>query len=129
MVDNVRKPNLTPLEKEEAATAMAYMQMRGLRFTHIRNETADVRGDGKVRNWRAVLDYKAGVSKGFPDFVIALPGIGLLIVELKREKGNEASPEQLEWIEILNTVPGVEARVCKGAGELISFIEELLPLR
>ena len=123
------KPNLTPLESEEAHTAMQYMQARGIKFTHVKNETGIKDERGKIKNFRALMDYQDGVSPGFPDFVIVLPGVGLLCPELKREQGNEATPAQLEWIAALNTIPGVEARVCKGAGKLIEFIEEFYPLR
>jgi hypothetical protein len=123
----VGKPNLTPLESEEAHTSMQYMQARGLKFTHVKNETGMADERGKIKNFRALMDYQDGVSPGFPDFIIVLPGIGLLVPELKREKGNEATPSQLDWITALNTIPGVEARVCKGAKELIAFIEEFYP--
>lgn len=123
------KPNLTPLEAEEAHTAMQYMQARGLRFTHIKNEVGVKDERGKIKNFRAVMDWKDGVSGGFPDFVVILPGVGLLCPELKRKKGNKATAEQLEWIQALNQVPGVEARVCYGADELIEFIEQFYPLK
>lgn len=127
------KPNLTPLEAAEAETAMQYMQMRGIKYTHVKNETG--RGDrrelknGKViNNWQAMRDAQLGVSPGFPDFVIVLPGVGLLVPELKRQQGNEATAAQQAWVDALNTIPGVEARVCKGASKLIEFIEEFYPL-
>lgn len=127
------QPNLTPLEKDEAETLMQYLQTRGLKFTHVKNETGRSdrreRADGTViRNFQAMLDYQLGVSPGFPDFVIAVPYSGLLIVELKRLKGNEATDAQQDWIDTLNTIPGVEARCCKGAAAAIDFVEEVYPL-
>lgn len=83
---------------------------------------------GKIKNFRALMDYQDGVSPGFPDFIIVLPGIGLLIIELKRVTGNEATAAQLDWIEALNTIPGVEAAVCKGAVKSIELIEEFYPI-
>lgn len=83
---------------------------------------------GKIRNFRALMDYQDGVSAGFPDFIIIIPNTGLLIIELKRLEGNEATAAQLEWIEALNTIPGVEAHVCKGAQQGIDIIEEIYPL-
>jgi len=67
-----------------------------------------------------------GTSKGFPDYIVALPGTGLLAIELKRsvKKLSRTSPEQLAWIETLNKCPGVEARVCYGAESAIAFIGE-----
>lgn len=115
-----------PLESQEADEFMAYLRERGLRFSHIKNEAgASMKRDGK--NWKAIWDKRDGVSKGFPDFAIVLPMIGLALVELKRIKGSVTSPEQLEWVDALNTCPGVEARVCKGAAAAIAFIEELSP--
>lgn len=116
-----------PLEADEAKTLMDYMHARGLKFTHIRNETMGQRSDGKIRNWQAVLDYQAGVSPGFPDFCVVLPGIGLLFIELKRERGGKVSDNQKAWITALNTVPGVQAEACEGAGKSIAFIERFYP--
>jgi hypothetical protein len=115
-----------PLEAQEADSLMAYLRERGLMFTHIKNEAGgSMVRDGK--NWKAIWDKRDGVSKGFPDFAIVLPMIGLALVELKRIKGSVTSQEQLEWVDALNTCPGVEARVCKGAITAIAFIEELSP--
>lgn len=108
---------------------MQYMQMRGLKFTHVKNETAMSDERGKIKNFRALMDYQDGVSPGFPDFVIVLPNVGLLVIELKRLQGNEATAAQLEWIDALNTIPGVEAHVCKGASASIELIEQFYPLR
>lgn len=123
------KPNLSPLEAEEAQTLMEYMQARNLKFTHIRNETGRADENGKIRNMRAVLDYKAGVSPGFPDFAVVLPNVGLLLIELKRVQGSNTSDAQLSWIAALNTCPGVESHVCKGAAAAIDIIEEIYPSR
>jgi hypothetical protein len=117
-----------PLEAEEADTLMQYMKLRGLKFTHIKNETGRALAGGKVRNWKAVWDARDGVSAGFPDFAVVLPHIGMVLIELKRLKGSNTSDAQLSWVEALNTCPGVEARVCKGADAAIAFIEELYPL-
>jgi hypothetical protein len=116
-----------PLESQEADTLMAYLRDRGLMFTHIKNETGRSFDKGDGKNWRAIWDKRDGVSKGFPDFAVVLPDIGLAMVELKRLRGSKTSPEQLAWVAALNTCPGVEARVCKGAMAAIAFIEELSP--
>lgn len=111
---------------------MQYLQARRLKFTHVKNEVG--RGDQReladgriIRNWQAMRDVQMGVSPGFPDFVIILPYVGLLIVELKRLQGNEATPAQQEWINALNTIPGVQAACCKGAADLIDLVEHLYP--
>lgn len=133
MCQKMSKPNLTPLEKDEAVTAMQYLQARNLMFTHVKNEIGfgDERElkDGRViRNFQAMRDYQLGVAKGFPDFVIVLPYVGLLIIELKRQKGNAVTPEQQAWIDALNTIPGVQAACCKGAAALIDLVEYLYPI-
>lgn len=122
------KPNTSPREADEARTFMQYMQARRIRFTHVKNETGRAYGSGKVRNWQAIYDYQDGVSAGFPDFAIVLPGTGLLCIELKREVGGKASAAQLEWITALNSCPGVAAHVCKGAGDCIKVLESYYPL-
>ena len=122
------RKNLTPLEAEEAHTAMQYMQTRGIRYSHVKNETGMADQRGKIKNFRALMDFQDGVSPGFPDFIIVLPGIGLLCAELKRLAGNTVTPAQQSWIDALNTIPGVEARECKGATAVIAFIEEFYPL-
>lgn len=112
---------------------MQYMQARGLKFTHVKNETG--RGDRReladgtiIRNFQAMRDAQLGVSAGFPDFVIIVPMVGLILIELKRLEGNEVTEAQQAWIDALNTIPGVEARCCKGAAAGIAFIEEILPI-
>lgn len=120
-------PSKVPLESEEADTLMSYLRQRGLRFTHVKNETGRPDASGKVKNWKAIWDKKDGVSPGFPDFVIALPQVGVAYIELKRTKDSKTSDEQLEWVDELNLCPGAEARVCKGAVVAIAFIEELSP--
>ncbi len=122
------KKNLTPLESDEARTFMQYLQVRGLKFTHIKNETGRPDSSGKIRNWQAIYDKQDGVSAGFPDFAIVLPGVGLLLIELKRTQGSHTSPEQLEWVDALNSCPGVAAHVCKGAGASIDVVESYYPL-
>jgi hypothetical protein len=67
-----------------------------------------------------------GTSKGFPDYVVALPGVGVVYIELKRVRGSATSPDQKSWIEVINKCPGAEAMIAKGAGEAIAFITPLL---
>jgi hypothetical protein len=112
-----------PLESEEGETLVAYLRLRGIAFTHVPNTTG---GSPEARR-RAITMKRQGTSRGFPDYVIALPGIGIAFVELKRQRGGAVAVEQLEWVDTLNLCPGAEARVCKGAQEAIAFIEELAP--
>jgi hypothetical protein len=117
---NVTKlPALT--EDQEQINLVAYLEIRGLKFTAIPNHTYNPNFSQQIKNKRL------GLRKGLPDMLVVLPSIGLIFIELKRTKGSTTSPEQRSWIAALNTCPGVEARVCKGAAEAIAFIEELYP--
>lgn len=76
-----------------------------------------------VRTRNALL----GVRAGIPDLWVLLPGIGLIVIEMKRpkegKKTNYATPAQREWIAKLNAIPGVAAFVCFGAIEAVNVIK------
>lgn len=107
-----------PTEQQEAEALAAYLNINGYRFTHIPNETGS---DPRARA-RAVRMKRAGVSRGFPDYLIFANGIRIAI-ELKRSKGGVTSPEQREWLSVL-AHHGFAAAVCHGASEAIEFIEQ-----
>jgi hypothetical protein len=44
---------------------------------------------------------------------------------MKRQKYSTTSKEQKEWLEILE-MAGIPSRVCKGAGDAIEFVENML---
>lgn len=115
-----------PTEAAESRVLMQYMKLRGLMFTHVKNETGRPVAGKKVRNWKAVFDYQDGVRPGFPDFVVVLPQ-QVIAIELKRTKGGKVSAYQVEWLEALNAA-GMSAYVCHGADEAIKLIEKLYPL-
>jgi len=52
----------------------------------------------------------------------------LVFIELKRSKKSlsKVSPEQVEWINILNTYPHCEARVCYGFDDAKNFISGII---
>lgn len=114
-----------PLEDEEQIKFVKYLQEREergeLKFTAVPNNTYTPHMSQKVKN------SKLGLRPGMSDLIVALPGIGLACVEMKRVRGGVQSAAQKEWEAVLNTVPGVEYRVCAGAVEAIRFIEELSP--
>lgn len=113
-----------PTESQEGDTLVAYLRIRGIKFTHIPNET----GHSDEMKRRAIRMKRQGTSRGFPDYVIALPKVGVLYVELKRIKRSVTSPEQVEWIDVLNECPGTEAMIARGAEQAITYIEKLYPL-
>lgn len=106
-----------PTELEEHRNLVAYLRIRGLRFTHVANET------GTRSKWIGVRNKQNGVSPGFPDFLIII-GNRLIALELKRQQRSITSKEQIAWIAALNDC-SVVARVCKGYVESVKFIEEM----
>ena len=108
-----------PTEQQEAELLAAWLRLKGYWFTHIPNET----GSDQRARARAVRMKRAGVSKGFPDYLVFAGGVRFAI-ELKRQKGGRVSPEQREWLEVLASY-GFECAIAKGADEAIKFIEEL----
>lgn len=105
-----------PTEAYEASRLVDYLRSKRLPFTHVANETTS-----KLQGAR---NKRAGVSKGFPDFLLCLPG-KLLCIELKRKRGGRISPEQKQWLLWLNA-SGCRAIVCYGFEDAKSKIEEML---
>lgn len=106
-----------PTEAQEGKTLVAYLRLKGYKFTHIPNET----GSSPEARRRAIRMKQQGTSKGFVDYLVIAHG-ELHAIELKRVKGGRVSPEQREWLEALAAV-GVRAAVCHGAKEAVEFIE------
>jgi hypothetical protein len=110
------KPVL-PSEDAEQAMLVQYLEMRGLKFTAIPNHTYNPHRSQQQHN------RKVGLRKGFPDIVVVVPGVALLCIEMKRQKGSATSPEQKAWVAALNSCPGVEATIAKGCLAAIAFVE------
>jgi hypothetical protein len=66
--------------------------------------------DNIPRTTQGGRQIRQRIQPGFPD-IVAVKGERMVALELKR-KGGWLRPEQREWLEALNQVPGVEARVC-----------------
>lgn len=110
---------MIPTEAQEGKMLVAYLRIRGFMFTHIANET----GSGASARFQGIRNKQQGVSKGFPDYLVIVRN-RLCAVELKRTKRSTVSPAQKVWIDALNAC-GVPARICRGANEAITFIEQL----
>lgn len=114
-----KTPRDIPSEFEEQCALVDWLELKKLRFSALPLSTYTSSWAQKVRN------YKSGVRPGVPDLLILTPK-GLLFVELKRRSGSYATETQKEWIEDLNKLPGVEARICRGYEEAVSFISQFL---
>jgi hypothetical protein len=112
---------MIPTEAQEAHTLVAYLRTRGYKFTHIPNET----GGSLEAKRRAIRMKQQGTSKGFPDYLVIVPEVGLVAIELKRIKGSKVSEEQKEWLNALNACPGITAVIAKGAEEAITVLESI----
>jgi len=68
---------------------------------------------------------RTGYVKGFPDLFIYEPRGAFfgLAIEMKKEKGGTASPEQKRWQEQLRN-RGYASYICKGNEEAIKVIDE-----
>lgn len=104
-------------EAQEGEALVAYLRLKGYKFTHIGNET----GSSLEARRRAVRMKRQGVSRGFPDYII-LTDAGPVAIELKRVRGSTTTQEQREWIDALNAA-GIPAKVCKGFEEARAFVE------
>lgn len=115
-------------EKAECLLLVEYLTLRGIKFSHIPQETF-------TKSWAVKMKNKQmGVMRGIPDYMILIPAkktddniTKLLFIEMKKEgKGGIVSKEQASWLEELNKVPLVEAAVCRGFNEAKKFIEKFI---
>ena len=74
---------------------------------------------------QAIKMKRTGYVKGFPDLFIYEPrgSFNGLAIEMKKEKGGVASPEQKRWQEQLRN-RGYSSYICKGSEEAIKVIDE-----
>lgn len=108
-----------PTEEEEQKLLIEYLDLKGIKYTHIPNSTY-------TKSWQVKLKNKAmGVRPGFPDLVMIIND-RLVLMELKRQKGGVLSPHQKEWIEALAKCQGIEVFVCCGFDEARKKVDLLL---
>ena len=120
-----------PLEDEESIAFHQWLQKKGIPHTHIANEMG---GSLPAMKARALKAKKMGTSKGFPDFLVFIPVIGVnktvdayqpVAIEMKRQRGSTTSSEQKEWLKIIED-SGIPAEVCKGAVDAAKTINKIL---
>lgn len=109
-----------PTEQQEAEALAAWLRVKGYWFTHIPNET----GSDPAARRRAVRMKRAGVSRGFPDYLIFTVK-HCIAIELKRQKGGKATPEQRAWLEVL-AAHGFYTAICHGRDEAVEFVESVV---
>lgn len=124
------KPNLCPKEDEEQIAFVQWCRLNKIIVHHSGNEIGGSTAAVKVR---AIKMKKMGTSKGFPDLLLFLPVKNLIngrvdsyqpiAIEMKRQKGSTTSPEQKEWLRILEKA-GIPCAVCKGCEKAIEFVRE-----
>lgn len=112
-------------EDREHYAVVQWCEIQGIPVFHVPNNTWTKSVMQRTRN------NLLGVRAGVPDLWVPIAGVGLLVIEMKRakEKGktNYPTPAQKVWIELLSTIPGVEAFVCYGAEEAIKIISSFTP--
>lgn len=127
---------IVPTEDNDCMAFSDYLRAKGLKFSHIAQETpaGSYQGGNWKPNYRTLKRNKAmGVNKGVPDYIILIerpetavagPRNNILIfVEMKREVGGKVSQEQADWINGLNKVFGVVAVVARGYEQAKEIID------
>lgn len=118
--------NTTPLEADEQATLVEWMEYQGLKFTAIPNSTFTKSWKQKVKN------KQQGLRAGFPDLVVIIPEdksnsdkAEMVFIEMKRLKGSTTSKEQKEWHTAISSC-GLPVHVCKGVDSAIEVLSNLM---
>jgi len=115
-------PKVYPTEYEEACVFVEWLDLRGIKFSHLAQETYTKSWGVKMRN------KKQGVKRGVPDY-LCIVNNHLVFIELKRKGHGVVSQEQQGWIDALNICKNTQAYVAKGANDAISIIEEILKIK
>lgn len=124
---------MIPKEEVEGEMLAHWLRANNYKFTHIANESGL---PPKVAMLSAMKKKRMWLSPWFPDFCIVLNRKSLLFIELKRQKSiwnnwkilkspSVISPEQIMWIEVLNTIWNIEAHICYGFEEAKEKILEM----
>jgi hypothetical protein len=110
-----------PTEDAEQRVFVQWLEHVGLPFFRVPNETY-------TKSWSQKAKNKAlGVKPGVPDLFVFVPGKYVIAIEMKRTKGSATSQAQKDWIAVLNTIPGCQAFIAKGADEAIAVIRQYVP--
>jgi hypothetical protein len=108
-----------PTEHIEQMHLVAWLTLKGLKFTSIPNSTYTKSWKQKKKN------QEEGLHGGLPDLLIITPK-GLLFIEMKRTKRGIVSPAQQDWIDALNECKNVQAEACYGFDQAKACVERFL---
>lgn len=111
-----------PDETSEEEALSDYCEEHGWTHWHVPQETFTKSWAQKLKNKRQ------GVRAGVSDHWVVLPTCKnylLVVIELKRKRGNTPTDEQIEFLEDLDKVTNVVTVCCYGADEAIDVLEEL----
>lgn len=113
-------------ESSEGKLLANWLEKNKYKYSKIPSETFTPFWSVKDRN------KKEWVKKGIPDYIIVLKRNSLLFIELKKKKGPKGwmnwsviSDEQIEWVNILWSIPNVEAHFAHGWREAVDIIQNL----
>lgn len=124
------KKTIIPLESEEQQSFVQWCQLNKIIVHH---SPLEIGGSSRAVKVRAIKMKKMGASKGFPDLLVFIPVKGITrhvdsyqmcAIEMKRKKGSTTSPEQKEWLKVLE-LAGIPCAICRGADEAIKFVEAI----
>lgn len=126
----VTSKQIVPKEDEEQMAFVQWCQLNNIKVQHCANE---IGGSTRAVKVRAIKMKKMGTSKGFPDLLVFIPVYGvtkhidcyqMCAIEMKRKKGSTTSPEQKQWLKVLE-MAGIPSAICKGADAAIEFVESI----
>lgn len=121
---NIGMKDFIPTEDEEEIAFKEWCDSQGLLNFHVPQETY-------TKSWRQLAHNTAlGVLKGVSDHWVKLPtplhpNGSLIVIELKRRKGNTPTNEQINFMSEMEEIDNVTAVCCYGADEAIKVCEEL----
>ncbi len=125
-----RKPKKTYKKGVLNVNSEAYQQQLVIQFIRANYPGAlycASAGGMRTSYLQAVKMKRTGYVKGFPDLFIYEPRGEFygLAIEMKKEKGGTASPEQKWWRDELR-IRKYESYICKGSDEAIEIIKAYL---